>query len=101
MADPDDVRRAITPRTVLVTVMHANNEVGTIEPISEIASIARDAEILFHTHAAQTVGKISTDVEELGVDMLSVAGHKVYAPKGIGAIFIRKGTKVESFVPGP
>jgi len=98
--DPDDVRKAITLRTVLITVMHANNEVGTIEPIREIASIAREAGIPFHTDAAQTVGKIGTDVDELGVDLLSVAGHKVYAPKGIGALYIRKGTKVEPFVHG-
>ena len=75
--------------------MHANNEVGTIEPIPEISAIAREAGVPFHTDAAQTVGKISADVEELGVDLLSVAGHKVYAPKGIGALYIREGTKIE------
>jgi len=93
MVDPEDVRKAITPKTILITVMHANNEVG-------IAAIAREAGISFHTDAAQTVGKISTDVEEPGVDLLSVAGHKVYAPKGIGALYIREGTKVEPFVHG-
>ena len=98
--DPDDIRRAITSRTILITVMHANNEVGTIEPIAEISAIAREAGITFHTDAAQTVGKVSADVEELGVDLLSVAGHKVYAPKGIGALYIREGTSVESFVHG-
>ncbi len=100
MVDPNDVWKAITPGTILITVMHANNEVGTIEPIPEITAIAREAGIPFHTDAAQTVGKISTDVEELGVDLLSVAGHKVYAPKGIGALYIREGTRVEPFVHG-
>ena len=98
--DPDDVRKSITPRTILITVMHANNEVGTIEPIPGIAAITREAGIPFHTDAAQSVGKISTDVEELGVDLLSVAGHKLYAPKGIGALYIREGTKIEPFVHG-
>ena len=98
--DPDDVRRAITPKTVLITVMHANNEVGTIEPIPDIAAVAREAEIVFHTDAAQSIGKIPTDVEELGVDLLSVAGHKVYAPKGIGALYVREGTRIEPFVHG-
>lgn len=100
MVDPDDVRRAMTPETILVTVMHANNEVGTIEPISEIAVIAREAGVIFHTDAAQTVGKISADVDELGADLLSVAGHKVYAPKGIGALYIRGETRIEPFVHG-
>jgi cysteine desulfurase len=98
--DPDGVRKAITSRTILITVMHANNEVGTIEPVAEISAIAREAGIPFHTDAAQTVGKVSADVDELGVDLLSVAGHKVYAPKGIGALYIRKGTRVEPFVHG-
>ena len=98
--DPADVRRAITPRTVLITVMHANNEVGTIQPISEIAAMARDAGILSHTDAAQSAGKIPTDVDELGVDLLSVAGHKLYAPKGIGALYIREGTRIEPFIHG-
>lgn len=98
--DPDDVRKAITPQTILVTVMHANNEVGTIEPISEIARIAREAAVPFHTDAAQTVGKIATEVEETGVGLLSVAGHKLHAPKGIGALYIREGTRIEPFVHG-
>ena len=100
MVDPNDIRKAITPRTILVTVMHANNEVGTIEPIPEIAAIAQGAGIPFHTDAAQTVGKIPVNVGELGVDLLSVAGHKVYAPKGIGALYIRQGAKVEPFIHG-
>ena len=100
MVDPDDVRRAITGNTILVTVMHANNEVGTIQPIEEISKIAREHGILFHTDAAQSVGKISTKVNELGVDLLSLAGHKVYAPKGVGALYIRDGTRIEPFVHG-
>jgi cysteine desulfurase len=98
--DPDDVRRALTSKTVLITVMHANNEVGTIEPIPELGKIAREAGIPFHTDAAQTVGKIPTRVDDLGVDLLSVAGHKVYAPKGVGALYIREGTGIASLVHG-
>ena len=98
--DPDEVRRAITPRTILISAMHANNEVGTIQPITEIAAIARDARVLFHTDAAQSVGKVPTAVDALGVDLLSVAGHKLYAPKGIGALYIREGTRIEPFIHG-
>ena len=97
---PDDVRRALTPRTILVSVMHANNEVGTIQPIREIAAIAHAAGALMHTDAAQSVGKIPTRVDDLGVDLLSIAGHKLYAPKGVGALFIRRGTRIEPFVRG-
>jgi cysteine desulfurase len=82
--DPEHVRRAITPQTVLISIMHANNEVGTIQPIEEIGWIAREHGIRFHTDAAQSVGKISTKVNELRVDLLSIAGHKLYAPKGGG-----------------
>jgi cysteine desulfurase len=98
--DPDEVRKALTPRTILVSVMHANNEVGTIQPIPQIASIARAAGVLMHTDAAQSAGKIPTLVSDLGVDLLSVAGHKLYAPKGVGALFIRRGTRIEPFVHG-
>jgi cysteine desulfurase len=98
--DPDDVRKAIRPNTILVTIMHANNEVGTLEPIAEISKITRERGVLLHTDAAQSVGKVSTRVDELGVDLLSVAGHKVYAPKGVGALYVRSGTPIEPFIHG-
>ncbi len=98
--DPDDLRRAITPRTILISIMHANNEVGTIQPIEDCARIARERGILFHTDAAQSVGKIATKVDELGVDLLSIAGHKAYAPKGIGALFVRRGVRLEPLIHG-
>jgi cysteine desulfurase len=98
--DPDDIRKAVTPRTILITVMHANNEVGTIQPIEEISKIAKERDVIFHTDAAQSVGKIATKVDELSVDLLSIAGHKVYAPKGIGALYIRKGTPIEPLMHG-
>jgi cysteine desulfurase len=100
MVDPDDVRRAIEPGTVLVSVMHANNEVGTIEPIAEIARAARERDIVMHTDAAQSVGKIDVDVAELDVDLLTVTGHKLYAPKGIGALYVRPGTRLDSLIHG-
>lgn len=95
-----DLEKAVTPRTTLITIMHANNEVGTVQPIQEIAAPARDRGIVMHTDAAQSVGKIPTDVRSLGVDLLSVAGHKVYAPKGVGAIYIRSGLVPEKFMLG-
>lgn len=98
--NPDDVRRAITPRTILVSVMHANNEVGTVQPIQDISRITRERGVLLHTDAAQSVGKIPTGVDELGVDLMSIAGHKFYAPKGIGALYIRHGTPIEPLVHG-
>lgn len=100
MVDPDDVRRAVTGRTALITIMHANNEVGTIQPLEAIAEIARERGIPFHTDAAQSVGKVETYVDELGVDLLTVAGHKLYAPKGVGALYIRRGTRVEPLIYG-
>jgi len=98
--DPGAIRAAITNRTLLISVMHANNEVGTIQPIAEIAEIARERGVRFHTDAAQSVGKLSTRVDELGVDLLTIAGHKVYAPKGVGALYVREGTKLESLIHG-
>lgn len=98
--DPEDVRRALRSKTILVSVMHANNEVGTIQPIREISEIVRGHGIIFHTDAAQSVGKIPVTVEDLGVDLLSVAGHKVYAPKGVGALYIREGIAIEPLIHG-
>ncbi|MBI3969195.1 MAG: cysteine desulfurase [Chloroflexi bacterium] len=98
--DPDDVRRAITPRTVLVSIMHANNEIGTVQPIAAIAAVAREHGIPLHTDAAQSVGKIPTRVDDLGVDLLTIAGHKLYAPKGVGALYVRRGTKLDPLVHG-
>ena len=100
LVDPDDVKRAITDKTILISVMHANNEMGTIEPIAEIGRIAREAGIYFHTDAVQTAGHIPVDVNELRVDLLSMSAHKLYGPKGVGALYIRKGTKLISFMHG-
>jgi cysteine desulfurase len=98
--DPAAVRAAIRPDTRLISIMHANNEVGTLQPVTAIAAIARDHGIPLHTDAAQSVGKIPTRVDELGVDLLSVAGHKLYAPKGIGALYVRHGVVLENFCHG-
>jgi len=100
LIDPMHVVEAITPQTILITIMHSNNEVGTIEPIAEIAKIAHQNNILMHTDCAQSIGKIPIHVDELGVDLLSVAGHKFYSPKGIGALYIRSGLKLEKMVHG-
>lgn len=98
--DPEAVRRAITGETILISVMHANNEVGTIQPLAEIGAIAREHGVIFHTDAAQSVGKVPTRVDELRVDLLTVAGHKLYAPKGIGALYIRRGVRIDSYLHG-
>ncbi|MFC2045622.1 cysteine desulfurase NifS [Chloroflexota bacterium] len=98
--DPDDVKRAVTDKTILISVMHANNEIGTIEPIAEIGKIAKEAGIYFHTDAVQTTGHIPIDVNNLGVDLLSISAHKLYGPKGVGALFIKRGTKIAPFIYG-
>jgi len=100
LVDPDVFRKALKPGTVLVSVMHANNEVGTIEPIAELAEAAHACGAVFHTDAAQTAGKIPVRADELGADLISIAGHKLYAPKGVGALYVREGTVLEKFMHG-
>jgi cysteine desulfurase len=96
----DDLRRALRPETVLITVMHANNELGVIQPLDEIGRIAAEADIYFHTDAVQSAGKVPIDVKTLQVDLLSISGHKFYAPKGIGALFIKSGTQLRQLLYG-
>ncbi len=98
--DPDDVRRAVRPGTVLVSIMHANNELGTIQPVAEIARVAHEAGALFHSDGVQALGKIPVDVAALGVDLYTVSAHKIYAPKGVGALYVRKGARLEPIVFG-
>jgi cysteine desulfurase NifS len=100
LVNPEEVEEAISPQTILVSIMQANNEVGTIEPIQEITEIAHGHNVLVHTDCAQSVGKIPVHVDELGVDLLSVAGHKLYAPKGIGALYIRAGVELDKLIHG-
>jgi cysteine desulfurase len=100
MVSPDEIEKAITKDTILISVMHSNNEVGTLQPIKETALIARKHNIAFHTDASQSAGKVPLDVEEMKVDLLTIAGHKLYAPKGIGALYIRKGTELEPLIHG-
>lgn len=100
LVDPDAVRRALRPDTILITLLHAQNETGVIQPVVEIGRIAREAGVLFHVDAAQTCGKISVDVSAIGCDLLTVAGHKLYAPKGVGALYVRSGVTLHPLIHG-
>ncbi|MFO7274109.1 MAG: cysteine desulfurase family protein [Bacillota bacterium] len=98
--DPDDVRRALRPDTILISLLHAQNETGVIQPVEEVGRIAREAGVLFHVDAAQSCGKIPVDVEAIGCDLLTVAGHKLYAPKGVGALYVRSGVTLHPLIHG-
>jgi len=100
LVDPGDVRKAITDKTILVSIMHANNEIGTIQPISDIGEICRERDVLFHTDAVQTVGHLPMSVREMNIDLLSLSAHKFYGPKGVGALFVRKGVRIAPLIHG-
>jgi cysteine desulfurase len=100
LVDPEDVKKAITEKTILISIMHANNEIGTIQPLAKIGEIAGERGVYFHTDAVQTFGHLPTAVNELNVDILSAAGHKFYGPKGVGILYVRKGTRMYSFIHG-
>lgn len=100
LVNPEDVRKAIGPDTILITIMFANNEIGTIQPIAEIGKIARENGVCFHTDAVQAAGNVKVNVEELNVDLLSISAHKFYGPKGVGMLYVKRGTKITSFIHG-
>jgi cysteine desulfurase len=100
LLDPQEVKKAITPKTILISIMHANNEIGTIQPIAEIGRLAREKEVYFHSDAVQTTGHIPVDVDDLNVNFLSLSGHKFYGPKGVGALYIRKASRMNRFLHG-
>ena len=100
LVDPGDVRKAITDKTILVSIMHANNEIGTIQPIADIGEICRERDVLFHTDAVQTVGHLPMSVREMNIDLLSLSAHKFYGPKGVGALFVRKGVRIAPLIHG-
>jgi cysteine desulfurase len=100
LVDPDDIRKAITEKTILISIMHANNEIGTIQPLTEISKIARENGIYFHTDAVQTFGHFPISVNQLQIDLLSASAHKLYGPKGIGILYVRKGTRIEPILRG-
>jgi cysteine desulfurase len=100
VVNPDDIRKAVRPETIIISLMHANNEVGTVQPIEEVASIAHEKGIVFHTDAVQTVGKLPLDVKKIGIDLMSLSAHKMYGPKGTGILYVKRGTKFDPCVHG-